>query len=70
MALFDGPSRRVADRARQLAEDARQRVEAAFAQFPDVRLRREGDTLIIEAMGLMRRWMSDVRLRFALWSRR
>lgn len=70
MALFDGLSRRVADRAREVANEAIERAEAAFAQFPDVRLRREGDVLVIEAMGLMRRWMSDVRLRFALWRSR
>ena len=70
MALFDGLARRMADRARELADDALDRAEALCSQFPDVRLRREGDTLVIEAMGLMRRWMSDVRLRFALWSSR
>ena len=70
MALFDGLARRMADRARELADDALDRAEALYSQFPDVRLRREDDTLVIEAMGLMRRWMSDVRLRFALWSSR
>jgi hypothetical protein len=70
MALFDELSRRVAERARAMAEATLDRAEAAFAEFPDVRLRREGDSLVIEAMGLMRRWMSDVRLRFAWWSGR
>jgi hypothetical protein len=70
MALFDVLSRRVATRARALADDALERAETIYSQFPDVRLRREGDTLVIEAMGLMRRWMSDVRLRFALWKSR
>lgn len=70
MALFDGLARRMADRARELADGALDRAEALYSQFPDVQLRREDDTLVIEAMGLMRRWMSDVRLRFALWSSR
>ena len=70
MALFDRLARRVAERAQDLADEAVERAEAVFASFPDVRLRRDGDTLVIEGMGLMRRFMSDVRLRFALWSRR
>ena len=70
MALFDMLARRVAERARHLAAEAVERAQSAYTQIPDVRLRREGDTLIIEGMGLMRRWMSDVRLRFALWRSR
>jgi hypothetical protein len=70
MAQFDGLTKRVAARARNLADKTRERVELVFTQFPDVRLRREGDTIVIEAMGLLRRWLSDVRLRFALWSGR
>lgn len=69
MALFDGLIRRVGDRTRKVAEEARERVESLMTQFPDVQLSRDGDTLVIEAMGLMRRWMSDARLRFALWRR-
>ncbi|HXG81550.1 MAG TPA: hypothetical protein VNJ05_07095 [Sphingomicrobium sp.] len=70
MALFDGLARRVAQRAQGVADETRRRVEAMFTQFPDVQLRREGDAIVIEAIGLMRRWMSDARLRFALWSSR
>lgn len=67
MALFDRLSRRVAERAREMADEALARAEAAVAQFPDIRLRRDGEALVIEAMGLIRRWMNDVRLRFMLW---
>jgi hypothetical protein len=70
MALFDGLTRRVADRANELAEGVRDGIETAFTEFPDVRVRREGGTLVMEAVGLLRRWISDARLRFALWSRR
>ena len=65
--MFERLVARVEGKARDAAEAARRNVEAAFAQFPDVRLRREGDTVVIEAMGLARRWLSDVRLRFAFW---
>lgn len=70
MALFDELTRRVADRANELAEGVRYGIETAFAEFPDVRVRREGETLVLEAVGLLRRWIGDARLRFALWSRR
>lgn len=70
MGLFDGLSRRVADRAREVSEEARERVEQAFALFPDVRLRREGNSVVVEATGLLRRWLSDARLRFASWKLR
>ncbi len=67
MALFGRLTRRVSARAQEIAEDARDGIEAAFAAMPDVRLRREGDAIVIEAMGLARRWLSDARLRFAFW---
>ena len=67
MALFDKLMRRVADRTGELADGIRDGVETGVAQFPDVRVRREGDTLVIEAIGLLRRWVGDARLRFALW---
>lgn len=69
MALFDRLARRTSEKARELADEALKRAEGLFAQLPDVRIRREGDTLIIEGEGLMRRWLSDARLRFALWRR-
>jgi hypothetical protein len=67
--MFERLVARVEDKAREAAEATRRNVEEALAQFPDVRLRRDGDTLVIEAMGLARRWLSDVRLRFAFWRR-
>lgn len=67
MALFDRLAKRGEANASKAAEMTRRKVEAAFASIPDVQLRREGETLVIEAMGLARRWLSDIRLRFALW---
>ena len=67
--MFERLVKRVAARAREVAEAARQEVETAFAAFPDVRLRRDGDSIVVEAMGLARRWISDARLRFAFWKR-
>src|SRR5262249_30050826 len=65
--MFQRLIARVEARAQAVADAARQKIEAAFAQFPDMRLRIEGDEVVIEAMGLMRRWLSDTRLRFAFW---
>ena len=67
MALFDGPRRRVDDRANELAEGVRDRIETAITEFPGVRVQREGEALVMEAVGLLRRWISEARLRFALW---
>ena len=67
--MFERLVARVEGKARAAAETSRRNVEAVFAAIPDVQLRVEGDTLVIEAMGLARRWLSDVRLRFALWRR-
>ena len=69
MALFDRLARRVEGKARAAAETTRRDLEAALAAIPDLHLRFEGDTLLIEATGLARRWLSDVRLRFAFWRR-
>jgi len=70
MALFDRLAKRVEANARAAADAIRRKAEEAFAAIPDVRLRREGDTLVIEAMGLARRWLSDMGLRFAFWRAR
>lgn len=67
--MFERLTSRVEIKARAAAEATRRNVEAAFAAIPDVQLRIDGDTLVIEAMGLARRWLSDVRLRFAFWRR-
>jgi hypothetical protein len=67
--MFDRLMARVETRAREAVEATRRNVEAAFAAIPDVQLKIEGDTLVIEAMGLARRWLSDARLRFAFWRR-
>jgi hypothetical protein len=70
MALFDGLTGRVERRAKSMVEQARQRAEVAYAEFPDLMLSRDGDEIVISGRGLLRRWVSDVRLRFALWRNR
>ena len=65
--MFERLVARVETKARTLSESARNNVAEALAEYPDVRLRIEGDTLVIEAEGIMRRWVSDTRLRFAFW---
>ena len=67
MALFDRMADRVGQRAQLIARRTLDLAEAAIAEFPDVMLRREENELVISGRGLVRRWMSDVRLRFALW---
>lgn len=67
MALFDRLMRRAHDKARAAADIARRNVEAALAAVPDVQLRFDDDMLVIEAMGLARRWLNDAQLRFAFW---
>jgi hypothetical protein len=68
MALFDGLTHRIADRANELAEGVRDRIETAITEIPGVRVRREGEALVMEAVGLLRRRISEARLRFAIWS--
>lgn len=70
MALFDDLRDEVEKRAQAVAERTRDAVEAAWAQFPDIMVRREGDTIVLSGRGLMRRWLGDARLRFSLGSRR
>jgi hypothetical protein len=67
--MFERLVARVEAKAREAAEAARRSVEELFAQIPDVRLRRDGDDIVIEARGLARRWISDTGLRFAFWRR-
>jgi len=69
MALFDRLAERVAMRATEMREQALRRVEQAVEAFPDIMIKRDRDMVVIEAMGLARRWLSDVRLRFAFWRR-
>ncbi len=69
MRLFERMASRVEERAKTAAQRALEVAETAIAEFPDIMLRREGDALIISGRGLMRRWLGDVRLRFAIWSR-
>lgn len=61
---------RMATRAKEVAERHRQRVGAAWAAIPGVAVGREGDRLIVQGRGLVRRWLRDVTLRFARWNNR
>ena len=70
MALFDRLKERVVQRARVVTDRRLRQVGAAMAKAPGILLRREGDELILAGRGMMRRWLSDDRLRFALWSGR
>ena len=66
MASFDRLAARVEARAGEIAERTRNAVEVAIAEFPDIMLHRQGDALVMSGRGLLRRWIGDVRLRFAL----
>lgn len=65
MALFDDLTQRIETRARADAERMRRAMEAAWEQVPGVVVRREGDALFLSGRGLVSRWLSDARLRFA-----
>lgn len=69
MRLFERMATRVEVRAKAAAQRVLDVAETAIAEFPDIMVRREGDALVISGRGLMRRWLGDVRLRFAFWSR-
>jgi len=70
MVLFDGLTKRAEMHARAAVDGALNAVEIVAAEFPDIILHREGDQLVISGRGLMRRWLTDVRLRFAFWRTR
>lgn len=67
MGLFDRLAERVETRASTSVDRALDAVELVAAEFPGVILHREGNQLVISGRGLMRRWLTDVRLRFAFW---
>lgn len=69
MALFDRWASRVEQRSKEIAQGVSRMAETALAEFPDIQVHREGDELLISGRGLVRRWLGDVRLRFAFWSR-
>jgi hypothetical protein len=64
MALFDG----LAKWAEAEVEHRCRRVEASWAGVPGITISREGGRLVLSGNGLMRRWLGDVRLRFARWN--
>lgn len=64
MALFDG----LAKWAEAEVEHRRKRVEASWAGVPGITISREDGRLVLSGKGIMRRWLGDVRLRFARWN--
>jgi len=64
--MFETMMRRVAARASAVAEGMLRAAEVAAAEFPDVKVEREGDAIIVSGRGLLRRWLGDGRLRFGL----
>ena len=67
MALFDAIVSRVDELAERAAARAIRWAEAAWAEFPDISLSREGNELVISGRGLMRRWLNDARMRLDFW---
>lgn len=63
MALLDELGARVERHARTAAGEAISLVETALIDVPGIKVEREGDELAISGRGLMRRWLSDTRLR-------
>ena len=70
MALFEKLAKRAEARALETARTARDQAEAAFVRLPGAKLQREGDAVIVEGKGLVRRWLNDPGLRFINWSMR
>ena len=64
MALFEGLAARIELRASAIAEEARRLGKRAWAEFPDVHVHRDGDDLVISGRGIVRCWLTDIRLRF------
>ena len=70
MAPFNkllGQVERLASRSAARAMDL---AASVWAELPDVTVCREGDQLSVSGRGLMRRWLADGQLRFALWRSR
>jgi hypothetical protein len=67
MALFDRLVSRAEMQARTAVDSALGAVVQVAAELPDIMVHREGDQLVISGRGLLRRWLADVRLRFACW---
>lgn len=67
MAVLDKLKARVEAQAREIARQAVDGVAAAVREFPDIELSREGDALVVRGRGLMRRFLTEARLRFAPW---
>lgn len=67
--MFKRLMERAEKRALDAAEATRRTIETALVEVSDLRVRSEGDTLVIEALGLTKRWLNDARIRFARWRR-
>lgn len=70
MALLDMLAERAGRHAGLVADRSLSLAQTAWAEVPSIKCRRDGDELIISGRGLMRRWLSDLRLRFLLLGRR
>ena len=68
IGLFDRLRERVDAQAEARVRQVRERVEAAFGGVAGARTRVEGEDVVAEARGLVRRWLEDGRLRLAAWS--
>lgn len=66
MRMFDSLLKRTEQRAAGLVAEALARAERAVAEFQGIKVRREADRIVLSGRGLMRRWLDDVRLRFAV----
>jgi hypothetical protein len=68
MGLFDRLTERVEARAEARVRQVRERVGAAFGGIAGARIGIEGEDVVVESRGLVRRWLEDGRLRLAAWS--
>ena len=70
MQMFERLAQRIEQRAGAAVENAIDRVTRAVADFPGVRVNREAGRIVMSGRRLSRRWLDDVRLRFAVRGRR
>ena len=66
MAMFDRLVQRASARGESIARDMLSRAGAAYSEVPGVTAVPNGAGLILEGKGLVKRWLRDPRLRFAL----
>lgn len=66
MRMFEKLSQRIEQRAGAVVENVIDGVKEAAASFPGIAVHREAGRIVLWGRGLFRRWIEDVRLRFAL----